>query len=198
MQSIYALRHLIFLCFTLEADIQNEKKLLSIFYTKEDFAYDQRVTTSFSHDSRQSTALGWNPTLSGFIVSLPNDSTRIAAESSLLVLDIVIQLADGSIANVEVQKIGYAFPGQRSACYSADLLLRQYKRVKGEKGKLFSYKDIKKVYTIVLFEKSTSEFHQFQEIYLHLIKPQSDTGIQIELLQEYVFISLDIFRKKLI
>ena len=128
---------------------------------------------------------------------LPNDSTRIAAESSLLVLDIVIQLADGSIANVEVQKIGYAFPGQRSACYSADLLLRQYKRVKGEKGKLFSYKDIKKVYTIVLFEKSTSEFHQFQEIYLHRIKPQSDTGIQIELLQEYVFIALDIFRKKL-
>lgn len=128
---------------------------------------------------------------------LPNESTRIAAESSLLVLDIVIQLADGSIANVEVQKIGYAFPGQRSACYSADLLLRQYKRVKGEKGKLFSYKDIKKVYTIVLFEKSTPEFHQFQYIYLHRIKPQSDTGIQIELLQEYVFIALDIFRKKL-
>ena len=128
---------------------------------------------------------------------LPNDSTRIAAESSLLVLDIVIQLADGSIANVEVQKIGYAFPGQRSACYSADLLLRQYKRVKGEKGKLFSYKDVKKVYIIVLFEKSTSEFHQFQETYLHRIKPQSDTGIQIELLQEYVFIALDIFRKKL-
>lgn len=128
---------------------------------------------------------------------LPNDSTRIAAESSLLVLDIVIQLADGSIANVEVQKIGYAFPGQRSACYSADLLLRQYKRVKGEKGKMFSYKDIKKVYTIVLFEKSTPEFHQFQDIYLHRIKPQSDTGIQIELLQEYVFIALDIFQKTL-
>ena len=53
------------------------------------------------------------------------------------------------------------------------------------------------MYTIVLFEKSTSEFHQFQEIYLHRIKPQSDTGIQIELLQEYVFIALDIFRKKL-
>ena len=71
---------------------------------------------------------------------LPNDSTRIAAESSLLVLDIVIQLADGSIANVEVQKIGYAFPGQRSACYSADHLLRQYKKVRGEKGKHFDYR----------------------------------------------------------
>ena len=40
-----------------------------------------------------------------------------------------------SLANVEVQKIGYSFPGQRSACYSSDLLLRQYKRVKGEKKK---------------------------------------------------------------
>lgn len=73
---------------------------------------------------------------------LPNDSARIAAENSLLVLDIVVQLADGSIANVEVQKIGYAFPGQRSACYSADLLLRQYKRVRGEKGKKFQYQII--------------------------------------------------------
>ncbi len=32
----------------------------------------------------------------------------------------------------EMQKVGYLFPGQRSACYSADLLLRQYKRIRGE------------------------------------------------------------------
>lgn len=64
---------------------------------------------------------------------LPNDSTRIADETSLVILDIVdivVQLKDSSIANVEVQKIGYMFPGQRAACYSADLLLRQYKRVR--------------------------------------------------------------------
>lgn len=36
---------------------------------------------------------------------LPNESTRIAAEKSLLVLDIVVELESGSIANVEVQKI---------------------------------------------------------------------------------------------
>ena len=53
---------------------------------------------------------------------LPNDSVRIADESSLLIMDIVVELEDGSIANVEMQKIGYLFPGQRSACYSADLL----------------------------------------------------------------------------
>ena len=52
---------------------------------------------------------------------LPTDSTRIASESSLLIMDLTVELADGSIGNIEVQKIGYAFPGQRSACYSADL-----------------------------------------------------------------------------
>lgn len=59
---------------------------------------------------------------------LPNDSTRIADEHSLVITDIVIELEDHSIANVEVQKLGYRFPGQRCACYSADLLLRQYKK----------------------------------------------------------------------
>lgn len=128
---------------------------------------------------------------------LPNESTRIAAEKSLLVLDIVVQLENGSIANVEVQKIGYAFPGQRSACYSADLLMRQYKRVKAKKKKQFRYSDIKKVYTIIFFETSTGDFHDFQDIYLHRSKQIVDTGLQIELLQEYVFIALDIFKKKL-
>ena len=62
---------------------------------------------------------------------LSGDSTRIADETSLLITDIVVELEDGSIANVEMQKIGYLFPGQRCACYSADLLLRQYKWVWG-------------------------------------------------------------------
>lgn len=126
---------------------------------------------------------------------LPNDSTRIADESSLLIMDIVVELEDGSIANVECQKIGYAFPGQRAACYSADLLLRQYKRVKGEKGKKFSYKDIKKVYSIIFYEQSPKEFHEFPEHYIHRSKQQTDTGLEIELLQEFLFIPLDIAKK---
>ena len=64
---------------------------------------------------------------------LPNDSTRIADETSLLITDIIVELEDGTLANVEIQKIGYAFPGQRSACYSSDMLLRQYKRVRTKK-----------------------------------------------------------------
>ena len=125
---------------------------------------------------------------------LPNESAKIAAESSLLIMDIVVQFEDGSIANVEVQKVGYLFSGQRSACYSSDLLLRQYKRVRLELGKSFTYKEIKKVYTIVLFEKSNAAFTKFsKEQYIHRFEQKSDTGVKMDLLQEYTFICLDIF-----
>ncbi len=126
---------------------------------------------------------------------LPNDSAKLAAENSLLVMDIVVQLEDGSIANIEVQKIPYSFPGERSACYSSDLLLRQYKRVHGEKGKAFKYQDIHKVYTIVFLEKSTGVFHQIPDAYIHHSKQVFDTGLKLNLLQEFTFIALDIFRK---
>ncbi len=87
------------------------------------------------------------------------------------------------------------FPGERAACYSADLLLRQYKRIRDEKKKKFSYKDIKPVYTIVLFECSPVEFHQFPDTYLHYVEPKSDSGISLNLIQKYLFIPLDIFQK---
>ena len=107
----------------------------------------------------------------------------------------MIELGDHSIANVEVQKIGYRFPGQRSACYSADLLLRQYKRLRDERKKKFSYREIQKVYTLIFFEKSTPEFHAFPNEYLHYFKQKSNTGLKLELLQEYCFIPLDIFHQ---
>ena len=126
---------------------------------------------------------------------LPNESTRIGAESSLLIMDIVVELKDGSIANVECQRAGYAFPGQRAACYSADLLMRQFKRVRGEKGKTFSYRDIQKVYTIIFYEQSPKEFQNFPDYYIHRSLQKSDSGIKLELLQEFIFLPLDIYFK---
>ena len=37
---------------------------------------------------------------------LPNDSSRLTDESSLLIMDIVVEFEDGSIGNIEVQKLG--------------------------------------------------------------------------------------------
>ena len=131
---------------------------------------------------------------------LPNDSVRLADEYTLLITDIVIETEDGRIANLEIQKIGYAFPGQRTACYSADLLLRQYKRVKDRKrreSKKFNYRDLKKVYTIVLFEKSTREFHEIPDKYLHYGEHTYDTGLKLETLQKSVLVALDIFQKNI-
>ena len=131
---------------------------------------------------------------------LPNDGTRLADESTLLIMDIVVELEDGSIVNLEIQKIGYMFPGERSACYSADLLLRQYKRVKQATERLdshakVSYKDIKDVYTIVLFQQSPQELKKFKDVYMHHFEQQSDTGAKMNLLQKYLFVTLDNFTK---
>ena len=125
---------------------------------------------------------------------LPGDSSRLADEQSLLLMDILVKLEDGSYCNIEVQKIGYAFPGERAACYSADLLLRQYKTARSRRKEKFTYKDVKNVYTIVLIDKSTGDFHDFQEVYKHNFQQQSDTGLEMNLLQKYVFIPLDLFR----
>lgn len=116
---------------------------------------------------------------------------------SMLIMDILVKMDDGSIANVEIQKIPYAFPGERMSCYSSDLLLRQYSRVKREKGRDFTYKGMKKVYTIVIFEKSPSIFktEQLSNIYIHAGKTTFNSGLTINMLQEYFIVSLDVFKE---
>ena len=128
---------------------------------------------------------------------LPNDSTRIADESSLLITDIIVELEDGSLANIEIQKISYTFPGERSACYSADMLLRQYKRVRSVQGEEFSYNQIKNVYLIVIYENSPKEFKAYSSQYYHYGKQVFNTGLKLNMLQEYVMIPLDIFYKNM-
>lgn len=113
---------------------------------------------------------------------LPGDSTRLADEQSLLIMDILVRFEDGTYCNIEVQKIGYAFPGERSACYSSDLLLRQYKKARSIKKDKFSYKDVKGVYTIVLMEQSSGVFHKYTDEYVHTFQQKSDSGLEIDLL----------------
>ena len=59
---------------------------------------------------------------------LSNEDVLIEG-GALIIMDIIVQLEDGSVANVEVQKIPYSFPGERMSCYSSDLVIRQYSRV---------------------------------------------------------------------
>ena len=133
------------------------------------------------------------------VETLPTES-RIADEESLLIMDILVKMSDGTLANIEAQKIGYKFAGERAACYSADLLLRQYRRIREQSAKkTFNYKNIKEVYTIIFFENSPTEFKKFyrtvnKEIYIHQSEQRSNTGIKVNLLQKFIFVPLDIFK----
>ena len=81
------------------------------------------------------------------------------------------------------------------ACYSADMLLRQYKRIRDTKKKKFTYKDIGKVYTIIFFEKSPKELKACEDTYIHMSKQKFDTDLELNLLQEYILVALDIFEE---
>lgn len=123
---------------------------------------------------------------------LPSENTAISVDS-LLIMDIVVQLSDGSLANVEIQKIPYMFTAERISCYSSDLLMREYSSLKKDKN--FKYSDMKKVYTIVLYEKTEGDFKDpmLQGAYIHHGKTRFDTNLKLNLLQEYFLIALDVF-----
>ena len=131
----------------------------------------------------------------------PNEDSQFLGV--MIIMDMVVLMADGSIANIEIQKISYDFPAERISCYSADLVLRQYKMITGKNEHVVngsskpSYKDMRKVHTIILFEDSNKSLisEVDKALYFHVGKTKFNTGIKIELLQDFVLVSLDTFRK---
>ena len=131
----------------------------------------------------------------------PNEDSQFLGV--MIIMDMVVLMADGSIANIEIQKISYDFQAERISCYSADLVLRQYKMITGKNESSMngsskpSYKDMRKVHTIILFEDSNKSLisQVDKALYFHVGKTQFNTGIKIELLQDFVLVSLDTFRK---
>ena len=139
----------------------------------------------------------------------PNEDSQFLGV--MIIMDMVVMMSDGSIANIEIQKISYDFQAERISCYSADLVLRQYKMITGNReiggaGSLRSsmngsskpsYKDMRPVHTIILFENSSSSLiSEIDEaLYFHVGKTKFNTGIKINLLQDFVLVSLDTFKK---
>ena len=123
---------------------------------------------------------------------LPRDGSQISEQGSFIIADIIVRLQNGSIINVEMQKIGYDFPGERASCYTADMIMRQYNYLKNHKND-FSYKDMNPVFLIIFMEKSPTIFHSIDK-YIHQKYSTFDTGIQLNLLDNISFISLDTFK----
>lgn len=125
---------------------------------------------------------------------LSKEGNKLADEGSLVVMDIIVRLSDGSIVDVEMQKHGYLFTGERSSCYLSDMIMRQYNRIKSKKKKEFRFKDMKPVCLVVLMEKSTKEFREVSPCYLHRLENSFDTGVELNLLSNLTYISLDTFK----
>lgn len=127
------------------------------------------------------------------VIGILQPGHRFTAEHSLVIMDLVVELEDGSVTNLEIQKVPYSFPPERASCYSADLLMRQYTRLKARKGKKFRYSDLKKVYTIVIFEKSNNKLKTKEGNYIYHGKTVFDNELKVDMLQEYIFVTLDEF-----
>ncbi|MBP3488979.1 MAG: PD-(D/E)XK nuclease family transposase [Roseburia sp.] len=124
---------------------------------------------------------------------IPNEGFRLSDRGSFVVADIVVRLADSSILNIEMQKNGYDFSGKRFDCYNADLIMREYNRLREVHGKSFTYRKMPPILSIALMETSPGEFHRFPSIYIHNLSMKSDTGIRLENLTRQLYVSLDIF-----
>lgn len=124
---------------------------------------------------------------------LPLEGERMVDAGSFVVMDIVVELSNGAFMDVEIQKIGYRFPGERSSCYVSDFIMRQYNRVKSERQKQFSFRDLKPVFLIVIMEKSSSEFIDVSPHYIHREQLSYDSGARVSSLSQTIYISLDTF-----
>lgn len=76
-------------------------------------------------------------------------------------------------------------------CYSSDLLLRQYGRIRNENKKDFNYKNLSPVYSIIFMETSSGEFRRYPSDYIFRSAQKTDPDINLEFLQYFIFIPLD-------
>ena len=179
-------------------DFLQKKRSLPLLYDP----FFKKIFSATEHRDRLSELvsclMGQNVTV---LEVFPNEDSQFLGV--LVIMDMVVRMSDGSIANIEIQKISYDFPAERISCYSADLVLRQYKMITGRSAETLgnmgkvSYKNMRKVHTIILFEKSNANLISERDgrLYFHVGKTGFNTGIKIELLQDFVLVSLDTFRK---
>ena len=130
--------------------------------------------------------------------------TRRSEDASVMIMDLVVKLEDGSYVNLEVQRRTHDFPFKRAECYSADILVHQYDELKREQREAepdkivrFDYNSMRPVYVIVLMNSASRKFNAYPDHYIHKSngKVKFDTGLEEEALQKYIMVSLDIFRK---
>ena len=181
----------LFLSFLQGTYLKNQEHKLEILYD----CISQHILDPRTHPDRLESFLS---ALLGQQVrirkALPRKGIRLSEKSSILIMDFLVELADCSLINVEVQRIGYDFSGERSCCYLADALMRQYYKVRSERGRDFSFQDMRPVHLIVLMKNSPKAFRDVAPAFLHQEQHSFTSGVNVKNLFHTTYISLDTFR----
>lgn len=127
------------------------------------------------------------------ISSMSNEGSKISDRGSFVIMDIVVRLSNGEIVNLEIQKIGYLFPVKRFDCYCADLIMREYSRLREKHCKDFSYDMLPKVISIAMFETTPNELATDYSTYIQHSQMKTDMGKVLNSVPEHYYISLDNF-----
>ncbi len=126
--------------------------------------------------------------------TLPNEGIRLNEKGSFVIMDVAAVLKNGSYIDVEMQKIGYNFPAQRTSCYLSDMVMRQYNLIRSRSREKFSYHDMKKSYLFIIMAKSAEDFTSTSD-YIHHRKVSYSSGITLPDTENITYISLDTFQK---
>lgn len=127
------------------------------------------------------------------ISSMSNEGSKISDRGSFVIMDIVVRLSNGEIVNLEIQKVGYLFPVKRFDCYCADLIMREYSRLREKHCKDFSYDMLPKVISIAMFETTPNELATDYSTYIQHGQMKTDMGKVLNSVPEHYYISLDNF-----
>ncbi len=124
--------------------------------------------------------------------SLRNENHQQSELSKKMVMDVVAELSNGEYIIVEMQVARQDFIDKRAVAYSSDLILRQYSVDTFQAKDKMAFDNLKKVYTVIFMVESPEKFRNNPN-YIHHSKQQTNTGLELDLLQEYVFIELESF-----
>ncbi len=156
--------------------------------------FSQRVLDPYTHPKRMesllSSILGQKVRI---VHILTREGNRMVDSGSLVIMDFCVELKDGSFIDIEIQQVGYAFPGERSCCYEADLIMRQYNLLHSKFKKDFTYRQMKPVIVIIFMQNSSEAFLKVAPHYIHHEIHSFDTGAQVTNLSNTIYISLDTF-----
>ena len=184
---------------------EQKQPLLNFFMGKSSLliTYDKFFREIFSPELHPERLESFLTAIMGEEVKIKDTIEReghsFSEDSSLVIMDLLVEIGGKRIVNIEMQKIGLYFPGERSEVYASDLIMRQYTRIKNEKGNKFKYSDMPQVYVIILMDKSSREFsvENVCDHYIHKRQVNYDSGADLRSLQNITYITLDTFRNKL-